>query len=89
MSTPAAMIGRLDMHRASHGAEVAALVKVGATLWNISSRPEGVHAPTGGRRSCANEKARFERALIFDHELLSGPRYGKCSFAAVVVVFSS
>lgn len=48
MSTPAAMIGRLDMHRASHGAEVAALVKIGATLWNISSRPDGVHAPIGG-----------------------------------------
>ncbi|MNK74019.1 hypothetical protein D3C87_935240 [compost metagenome] len=39
----ASMIDKLDMHSASYEADVAALVKVGATIWNLSSGPDGAH----------------------------------------------
>jgi len=41
----ASMIDKLDMHSASYETDVAALVKVGATIWNLFSGPDGAHDP--------------------------------------------
>lgn len=48
---------------------------------------DGVNDQHGCRCAFANEKARSKRALEFGRELLRGPRYGKDSFAEVIVVF--
>ena len=48
---------------------------------------DGVNDQHGCRCAFANEKARSKRALDFGRELLLGPRYGKVSFAEVIVVF--
>ncbi|MNL17251.1 hypothetical protein D3C87_1383350 [compost metagenome] len=39
------LCGLLGMHSASYETDVAALVKVGATIWDLSSRPVGAHDP--------------------------------------------
>ena len=39
MSTVSAMISRLDVHRASYESGIDALVRIGATIWSLASRP--------------------------------------------------
>jgi len=41
----ASLIDKLDKHSASYETDVAALVKVGATIWNLSSGSDGAHDP--------------------------------------------
>ena len=41
----ASLIDKLDKHSASYETDVAALVKVGATIWNLFSGPDGAHDP--------------------------------------------
>ncbi|MET3376469.1 hypothetical protein ABIC89_005548 [Variovorax boronicumulans] len=45
MNMLASMIERLDMHSDSYEMDVAALVKVGATIWNLSSGLDGMRDP--------------------------------------------
>ncbi|RYH64496.1 MAG: hypothetical protein EON54_06445 [Alcaligenaceae bacterium] len=45
MSTVSAMIGRLDVHSASYEPDIDALVKIGATIWTLASRPGESSAP--------------------------------------------
>lgn len=47
MGLVASMIGKLDMHSGSCEADVAVLVKVGATIWELSSGPGGHMTPAG------------------------------------------
>lgn len=48
MSALAAMIDRLDTLSDSYEQDVDALMKVGATVWNLASGPKGGHDQTLG-----------------------------------------
>ncbi len=39
----AGLIGQLDMHSDRYELDMAALLKVGATIWTLASRPGGAH----------------------------------------------
>jgi len=41
MNMLATMIGQLDMRSDSYDLDVAALLKIGATLWDLSTDPTG------------------------------------------------
>lgn len=49
MSVLAAMIDRLDMLSDSYEQDVDALMKVGATVWNLASGPRGDMISCGAR----------------------------------------
>lgn len=45
MCVIAAMIDRLDKHGDNYEFDVEALMKTGATIWNLASGPDGSHDP--------------------------------------------
>ncbi|ADU99413.1 hypothetical protein [Alicycliphilus denitrificans] len=42
----AALIAELDVHSASYERDMERLVKIGATIWDLHSGPDGAYDPT-------------------------------------------